>query len=85
MRKLPITQLLNKLYGGKWRNIPFHNMWVDDEDDNRMVRGVASCLCDDICNHLPNYYLYGDDHSEHLSFGYLRTSLECEAKNRGLI
>ena len=56
-----------------------------DENDDRMVDGVSSCLCDDICDHLPNYYLYGDGSPKHLSFGCLRASLECEAKNKELI
>jgi len=82
MKKLPVTQLLNKIYGGQWKNIPFQNMWIDQSDENRMVFASMSCSCDDICNHLPNYHLYGNGPTEHLCFGnYLQETLQRQYEN----
>lgn len=58
---------LSEIYGGKWVYDCRATWWCDDE--KRSVSRCKSCMCDDDCNHLPTYYLYGDGVPKIVSFG----------------
>ncbi|MHA2279906.1 MAG: hypothetical protein ACXAC5_03390 [Promethearchaeota archaeon] len=53
------TKYLEKHFGGKWKYDGVTSWWCDD--GKRHVSRTASCMCDDICNHPPRYFLYGKD------------------------
>ncbi len=53
-----ISKYLSKQFGGKWTYDHICSWWCND--DKRNVNRVSSCICDDVCDHTPYYYLYGD-------------------------
>lgn len=63
-KKINISKWLEENYGGKW-TYDYRTTWWCDDDKRHMSR-VASCSCDDICNHSPSYYIYGDGTPERI-------------------
>ena len=49
------TKLLEAALGGKWRHVPFQEIWFCD--DGRLIRCVL-CDCNDENCVFYNYYLY---------------------------
>lgn len=68
-RRLPKTKQLDNTLGGKWRNIPFQGVWVDETNEKRMVRTVCRCSGDDdcMCGGCPCFY--GEDGAKWLFWG----------------
>jgi hypothetical protein len=58
VKRINKTKYLNDNYGGKWKYDGI-NTWICD-DCTRTVSRVASCTCDYVCGHSPDYWLYGD-------------------------
>jgi hypothetical protein len=58
VKRINKTKYLNDNYGGKWKYDGICT-WICD-DCTRTVSRVASCTCDYVCGHSPDYWLYGD-------------------------
>lgn len=55
----PIVKRLTEVYGGKWIYVPFEGIW--ESSNGYVVRRVANCICDDICNCGSSLYIYFHD------------------------
>lgn len=56
-RRKPISQQLAALYGGTWKHIPFHGVWVCD-DGERSVHRMRLCNHDGDCDCPHTMFLY---------------------------
>lgn len=70
VKHLPKTRQLSNTLGGKWKNVPFNNVWYDEESD-MIVRKVCMCGYDNDDHHhycSGRYHLYGGSKPGILTF-----------------